>query len=156
MNNLGTKALKVYLDTADSDSIPLHAVGSEIYSWVIVNLSLSLSLKKYILPVEQTINPGTQYVLYFAPWDFTTNVYADDYRDMEWIGSDAYADGKAVANNNGTWSVSDSGNLDLNFETFGCPSATTTSTSTTSTTSSTSTSSSTTQTWPYFISAGLV
>jgi len=109
-------------------------------------------MKKYYLSDPLSVIVGNQYCLYLAPWNTTTDSYADDYRDLHWKNANVYGDGNAIVNSGGTWAISDSGNLDMNFETYACLNSilsTSTSTSTTSststTTSSTTTSSSTTQ-----------
>lgn len=102
---VGTKGLKVYIDTADANSIPTHAVGSELYSFVISNADLSSDFKIYSLPKPLTLTVGVQYCFYLAPWDTSTNLYADDYADMQFTGtSTAYANGKEITNTNGVWS----------------------------------------------------
>lgn len=117
--NLGSQGIKVYIDTADVNSLPLHAVGSELYSFVIPFSQLSASLTKYNLPVLLPVTPGVQYVFYLAPWNTTTNSYQDDYQDAWFQTADVYPRGKSPINTNGTWAVSDTGNLDMNFKTYG-------------------------------------
>lgn len=117
--NVGIQGIKVYIDTADVDSIPLHAVGSEIYSFVIPNSLLSSNFKRYMLPIELAVTPGTQYCFYLAPWSTSTDTYTDDYQDMTWTNSNPYSGGKPIINTAGTWAVSDSGNLDALFDTWG-------------------------------------
>lgn len=109
---------KVYIDTADSNSIPDHAVGSELYSYIIPNADLSASMKKYPLPVEQTLTIGAQYCFYIAPWDSSSDAYANDYRDYRWYQGNPYSGGKPIVYAGG-WSVSDGGNLDMKFQTYG-------------------------------------
>lgn len=115
----GSKGIKIYIDTADADSIPTHAVGSELYSFTVTNASITGAFQKFTLPVALSVTSGNQYCFYIAPWDTVGNAYADDYADMQWKNSNAYAGGKPIVNNNGTWSVSDSGNLDAYFQTYG-------------------------------------
>lgn len=116
---IGTYGIKVYIDAADSNSIPLHAPGSELYSFVIPNASLSLGLTVYNLPAALNVTPGSQYCFYLAPWDPVGNAYIDDYRDTRWQSSDVYANGKAIRNDNGTWSNEAAGAFDMEFETVG-------------------------------------
>lgn len=117
--NKGSKGIKIYLATADADSIPTQALGSELYSWTVTNATITGAIQKFTLPIPQTLTIGAQYVFYIAPWDTTTDLYADDYQDMVWTPSNVYTGGKPVVNNNGTWSVSDAGNLDAQFKTYG-------------------------------------
>ena len=117
LSGTGSKDVKVYIDTADSNSIPTNSVGSEVYSWTIANASLSASLAKYTAPAEQALTAGSQYCYYLAP--FSSGSYSDDYRDAVWTNSNSYSGGKPIVNSAGTWSVSDSGNLDANFRTYG-------------------------------------
>lgn len=149
LGSVGTQGIKVYIDSA-TGSIPDHSPGAEIYSFTIANATLAASFKKYLLPVPlDGLTPGAQYAFYLAPWNIAGNTYSDDYRDLTWINSNAYLPGDAIVNNAGTWSVSDTGNLDMKFETYACSdSGTTTSSSTSSSTSTstTSTSSSTSKT----------
>ena len=114
----GTYGMKVYIDTADADSIPEHAVGSELYSWEIPNAQLSAPLKKYSLPTPLSVTPATQYCFYLAPWNTTTHAYADDYRDPSWQNANVYANGKPIGYSSGAWWVSDSGNFDMRFEIY--------------------------------------
>jgi hypothetical protein len=120
---LGSKGIKIYVDEADSNSFPVHAVGSELYSFTVPNGSITGSFQKFTLPVLLTgLTPGAQYVFYIAPWDTVGNAYADDYQDMQFKNSNAYADGKAIVwdvDGANTWAVSDGGNLDLYFNTYG-------------------------------------
>lgn len=122
INSVGSRGMKVYIDTADADSLPSHAVGSEVYSFVITNANLSATLNKYTLPAELVVTPEAQYCYYLAPWNTTTDVYADDYRDAKWKNSNGYARGKPIvfANWSGSaFAVGDGGNLDANFRTYG-------------------------------------
>jgi hypothetical protein len=112
------QGMKVYLDTADVNSIPTHAVGSELYSFTINISNLHTGYHIYQLPVAQTLNTGSQYCLYFAPWDTGNNSYSDDYRNFRWQNEDIYASGKAIINTDGTWIYSDFGNLDMQFATY--------------------------------------
>jgi len=118
MYSTGTQGMKVYIDTADIDSAPEHTVGSELYSWTIPNSQLSTALTKYSLPTPLAITPTTQYCFYLAPWNTTTNVYADDYRDPGWQNANVYANGKPIGYSSDVWWVSDSGNLDMRFEIY--------------------------------------
>lgn len=114
LTSLGSKGVKVFIYAGTTDSIP---TGSELYSFTIANGSLSTGLTKYTLPTPLTLTVGNQYCFYLAPWDTSSNTYSDDYRDLQWKNSDEYSAGKPIAYN-GSWSVSDSGNLDMHFETY--------------------------------------
>jgi hypothetical protein len=118
MISQGSKGLKVYLYAADSSGLP---TGSELYSFVIANAQVSTSFKQYRLPVAQTLTPGNRYCFYLAPWDTSGDAYSDDYRDLRHVNSSTYSSNYAIVNNNGTWSQSDSGDLDMWFETYGRP-----------------------------------
>ncbi|MDE1867960.1 MAG: hypothetical protein KGI08_09670, partial [Thaumarchaeota archaeon] len=50
----GTSDIKVYIDTA-SANVPDHAVGSELYSWIIPNASIVNGYSTYDLPVPLTL-----------------------------------------------------------------------------------------------------
>lgn len=117
--NKGSKGIKIYIDEADSDSKPIHAVGSEIYSFTVANADITGAFQKFTLPVEQTLTIGNQYCFYIAPWDTVANAYADDYQDMNHKNADVYASGKPIKYESGVWSVSDGGNLDMYFQTYG-------------------------------------
>jgi hypothetical protein len=117
--NKGTLGIKIYIDTADVDSIPTNAVGSELYSFVVPNSKITGGFQIFQLPQQLPVTVGAQYCFYIAPWDTATNAYGEDYQDMLWTASDPYAGGKPIVNTAGTWAVSDGGNLDAMFETFG-------------------------------------
>jgi Na+-transporting NADH:ubiquinone oxidoreductase subunit NqrE len=119
----GSKGIKIYIDTADANSFPTHAVGSELYSFTVTNASITGSFQKFTLPTLLTgLTIGAQYVFYIAPWDTGTDLYADDYQDMQFRNANVYAGGKAIVwdvDGANTWAVSDAGNLDLYFNTYG-------------------------------------
>lgn len=126
--NKGSKGIKIYLDEADTNSLPIHAVGSEIYSWEVTNASITGNYQKFTLPVEQNLTIGNRYCFYIAPWDTSTHAYADDYQDAVWKNSDVYAGGKPIvfANWSGSaWAVGDDGALDMYFSTWGNEAAST-------------------------------
>lgn len=116
LTSKGSLGMKVFIYAGTTDSIP---TGSELYSFTITNANLSTGLTKYTLPTPLSLTVGNQYCFYLAPWNTETDSYSDDYRDLQWKNSDEYSAGKPIVNNNGTWAVSDSGNLDMHFETYG-------------------------------------
>jgi len=113
--NKGSYGIKIFLYAADSDSIP---TGGEIYSWEVANGDITGNFQKFTLPVEQTLTIGNRYCFYIAPWDTSAHEYHDDYQDADWKNANVYSDGKAIQYFGG-WSVSDSGNLDMHFQTYG-------------------------------------
>lgn len=116
MNDLGSKGMKVYIDTADANSLPNNGIGGELYSWEIVNADLSSSFKEYVLPVPLALTGGVRYIFYLAPWDTSSHAYSDDYRNMDWATSNPYADGRGTKLESGVWQTD--GGLDLHFDTF--------------------------------------
>lgn len=112
-----TYGLKAYIDTADANSIPDHAVGSELYSWEITVEELA-TWGPFTLPVPFPTTSGTQYVFYLAPWNTTTHAYVDNYRSQVYKNSNIYADGYAVKYESAAWGVSDAGNLDAKFSLY--------------------------------------
>jgi len=119
LTSVGTYGIKVYIDSADGDSIPDHNPGSELYSWTIENGDIGVdALTKYNLPTPLQVTPSSQYCFYLAPWNTSTNTYTDDYRDLVWQNQDVYSGGVAVVNTNGVWTVSDSGSLEMKFEIY--------------------------------------
>lgn len=112
-----TYGVKVYIDTADANSIPEHAIGGELYSWEITEAELAGGAV-YTLPVPLATTAAQQYVVYLAPWNTSTHAYVDNYRDMVFRNANVYADGYAVVNTGGSWTVSDSGNLDMKFSLY--------------------------------------
>lgn len=123
LRNKGSQGIKIYIDTADSNSIPTNAPGSELYSFTVTNAQIvSGAFQRFVLPKPLAVTPGNQYAFYIAPWNTSTDAYADDYADMQWKNSNVYASGKPIvwdAAGAGTFVVSDAGNLDAYFETWG-------------------------------------
>lgn len=114
------KGLKVYIDNADTNSFPIHSPEEALYSFVIPNAELNGgALTKYDLPIPQEVTPGAQYVFYLAPWDENTDLYSDDYADARWYNDDVYANGKPIYYQGGSWNISDLGDFDMYFETYG-------------------------------------
>lgn len=114
------KGLKVYIDNADGDSFPIHTPEEALYSFVIPNADLDGgSLTKYDLPIPLEVTPNAQYVFYLAPWDEGTDSYSDDYADARWYNVDIYSRGKPIVYSGGGWSVTDLGDFDMYFETYG-------------------------------------
>lgn len=91
---------------------------TDIYSFTIAyNQYTQNKYNRFTLPAAVTgLSVGTKYCIYFAPWNTSTNAYADYYRDLKWSNSDADYAGKAIRNDNGTWSVES--NLQLYFQLF--------------------------------------
>lgn len=116
LEHVGSTDLRIFIDTAKEDSTPEHGVGGEIFSFTIPNSELKKGMTKYCLPKELNVIHGRKYVMYFAPYN---GQYCDDYRDMLWSLNNPYDGGKGVVNINGEWSVSDWGNIDLQFKTYG-------------------------------------
>lgn len=118
-DGFNNKGLKVYIDTADSNSFPLHAPEDALYSFVIPNADLDGgTLKKYDLPIPLEVTPNVQYVFYMAPWDEVTDEYSDDYSDARWYNVDIYDRGKPIVYQGG-WQVTDLGDFDMYFRTYG-------------------------------------
>ncbi|MEK7165593.1 MAG: hypothetical protein AAB874_02175, partial [Patescibacteria group bacterium] len=105
--------LRVFIDTADSDSIPEHGIDGAVFSFTIPNSELKEGMNKYDLPEEFPVVFGTQYVGYFAPYKNGSD--CDDYRNTKWGSDNPYSGGKGVVNINGCWVVSDisSGTIDM-------------------------------------------
>jgi hypothetical protein len=114
--DLPSIGIKVYIDTADANSIPTHAVGSELYSFVIPQSQVINAFQRFNLPEPLIVTPGNQYCFYLAPWNTGSNAYADDYRDCHGSSSQQYANGKEITNTNGSWSNE---NLSFMFEIYG-------------------------------------
>lgn len=92
--DVGVNDVKVYIDSTVS-GLPEHAVGSELYSWIIPVAQLT-TYGVYDLPVSLKLQPGKQYCFYLAP--FSGGVYSDDYRDAHGV-----AGGSAEITNAGSW-----------------------------------------------------
>lgn len=122
INSTGSKGMKVFIDTADSNSFPTHAFETgALASFVIPNSSLTTNLKRFNLPVPLAVTPGNQYCFYLEPWDTSTDTYADDYRDWDSSVGNPYASGKQAQYDPTApgWLNNDSGNADSVFETYG-------------------------------------
>ena len=114
---VGFTDIRVFIDTAKDDSTPEHDIDGAIFSFTIPNSELEEGKKKYVLPEEINLEQGKKYVVYFAP--YKNEEYCDDYRDMVWSLGNPYCGGDGVVNINGCWSVSDWGDIDLQFKTYG-------------------------------------
>lgn len=117
LEKVGFADLRVFIDTAKEDSTPEHDINGALFSFTIPNSELKEGMTKYSLPKELNVVHGKKYVMYFAP--YKNGEYCDDYRDMVWSLSNPYDGGKGVMNINGEWSISDWGNIDLQFKTYG-------------------------------------
>lgn len=106
----GSKGVKVYLDTA-SANVPDNAVGSELYSFTIPNSALTNGYAVYDLPVPLALTSGTKYCFYIAPWNTTTDLYADEYEDSHGVTGGSLE----ITNNNGVWSNE---NLTYHYATY--------------------------------------
>lgn len=106
----GAKDTKVYLDTA-SANVPDHAVGSELYSWIIPNASLVDSYGVYDLPTPLALTVGTKYCFYLAP--FSGGSYSDEYMDNHGVAS-----GSVEMTYNGGWFNE---NLTFHYATYMAP-----------------------------------
>lgn len=102
--------VKVYIDTTTSH-LPTHAVGSELYSWIIPNAQIPGGYKVFQLPTPLTLTVGTEYCFYLAP--FSGGVYTDDYHDCH--GINTTPGGQEITNNNGSWANE---TLTFHFATF--------------------------------------
>ena len=100
----GSQGIKVYIDTVDGSNLPAHGVGSELYSFTITNANVIDEYGEYAVPVPPTLTAGTKYCIYLAPWNTSSDVYADDYRDMRGIASIS-GGVTEITNNNGSWST---------------------------------------------------
>jgi hypothetical protein len=107
--NKGSQGVKVYFDTVVSNA-PEHAVGSELYSFTIPNASLVNGYGEYTLPVPLPVTAGVVYCFYLAPWNTSSNVYQDDYQDVQGISS-----GTEITYNGG-WSTE---NLSFRYRIYG-------------------------------------
>ena len=120
----GSHGIKIFLDTANASSIPDHNEAGAIYAWTVPNASITGVTQKFTLPVEQTLTIGAQYVFYISPWNTGTDAYVNDYTDMTWRAANVYAGGGPIQYTvAGGWTVSDFGNLDAYFKTYGNESA---------------------------------
>lgn len=104
----GTTDIKVYIDSTTSH-VPTHAVGSELYSFTITNANLVTNYSTYDLPTPLTLNVGTEYCFYLAP--FVSGAYSDDYQDVHGVSSGTLE----MTNNNGVWSNE---NLTFHYATY--------------------------------------
>src|SRR3989344_6017499 len=117
LKQAGFTDLRVFIDTAEEDSTPEHDINGAIFSFTIPNSELKEGITKYNFPEDFNVTPGDKYVVYFAP--YKNGEYCDDYRDMVWSLGNPYNGGDGVVNVNGRWSVSDWGDIDLQFKTYG-------------------------------------
>ena len=113
---------RVWIDTANANSEPANGVGGIGGSTLVTNATLNTSaLTKYTLSSTVNVTVGNQYVVCFAPWNTTLNVYASSYQDWRSSVSNPYANGRSV--NLDTLYASpnapDSGNMDIQFEIYG-------------------------------------
>lgn len=93
--------IKVYIDTVDGSNNPAHAIGSELYSWVIPVASITGGYQVFDLPVPLAgIVNGTKYCFYLAP--FSGGVYADDYHDCHGIAATT-GGVTEITNSAGSW-----------------------------------------------------
>ncbi len=107
--------LKVYIDTVDGSNFPAHAVGSELYSWIIANASIPGGYTVFDLPTPLAgLVSGTKYCFYTAPWHATLDQYADDYKDNQGLNS-VSGGVTEITNTNGTWSTE---NLTFNYAVY--------------------------------------
>lgn len=119
INSVGINDLKVYVDTADVNSIPTHSVANALYSFTIPKATLAAAYKKYSLPVPLPVTTGTQYVFYWVPWDIASNTIQVEQRDFLWRNADVYPrGGPVVTGDDEVFVVSDGGALDLKFEVY--------------------------------------
>ncbi len=100
--------IKVYIDTTSSNQ-PAHAVGSELYSWIIPAAAISGGYQVFDLPVPLPLTVRTQYCFYLAP--FSGGVYTDDYHDCHGLNGGTVE----ITNNNGVWSNE---NLTFHYATY--------------------------------------
>lgn len=109
--NKGSKGIKVYFDTVDGSNLPAHAVGSELYSFVITNANVVNGYGEYTLPTPLPVTSGTKYCFYLAPWD---TAYVDDYADCNGINS--ISGGVAeITSTAGSWATEE---LTFNYKTY--------------------------------------
>lgn len=113
----------VWIDDADTNFFPLGAVFTGIggYTEIPTGTLVTGALTKYTLASPVNLTIGNRYVLCFAPVNTTTHAWAASYND--WISSisNPYANGRRVHLNGSFASPSapDSGNSDIQFETYG-------------------------------------
>lgn len=117
---------RVWIDTCDANSNPANGVGGIGGSTLITNAQINTSgLTKYALASPVTLILGNKYVMVFAPWDTVNNIWANSYHD--WLSSTAnpyapssFSGAKRVHldNNFANPSAPDSGNDDIQFETY--------------------------------------
>lgn len=108
----GSLGLKVYIDTVDGSNLPVHAFGSELYSWEITNASVVNLYGEYDLPVPQTLVAGTKYCFYIAPWNTSTHLYQDDYQDAHGVNSGSLE----ITYNTVSWTIENG--LTWNYKTY--------------------------------------
>jgi len=111
--NLGSTDIKCYLDSSSSGTAPDHAVGSELYSFIIPNASLVNGFGTYNLPTPLPLTVGQQYCFYLAT--FIGGVYTDDYQDCHGINTPGGVGGGQITNN-GSWFAEN--NIEFHFATY--------------------------------------
>jgi len=112
--NKGVTDLKVYFDTVDGSNLPAHSVGSELYSFTIPHADVVDEYGEYELPVPLAVTSGTKYCFYIAPWNISTNSYADGYQDLRGLSS-VSGGVTEITNNNGSWTAE---SLTLQYKTY--------------------------------------
>lgn len=113
---------KVWIDAADASFFPTGAVGVGIGGATeITNAQLTTgSLVLYNLASQVSLTPGNRYIVMFAPWNTTTHAWAASYNDWTTSVSNPYANGRRIHGDTAftTFDAPDSGNADLQFETW--------------------------------------
>ena len=114
----------VWIDAADASYFPTGTVFVGVGGFTeITNAELTTgSLVKYTLTTPATgLTPGNRYVICFAPYNTTTNAWAAEYIDWRASVSNPYANGRRVHGDAAfsNWIAPDSGNADIQFQTYG-------------------------------------
>jgi len=118
----GDIGYKIWIDEADSNSVPLNGVGGIGGVTLLANADIVTGVTtKYALTTPVNLVAGNQYVICFAPWNLVTDTWANNYHDWRCSVANPYANGKRAHGNTAytTWSAPDNGNADLLFETWG-------------------------------------
>jgi hypothetical protein len=113
----------VWIDNADSSSHPTGTVGVGIGGETeILNADLVTgALTRYTLTTSVSLTIGNRYVICIAPWNTTTHAFSADYQDFTSSTSNPYANGRRAHGDTAytSWTDIDSGNADLQFQTWG-------------------------------------
>lgn len=138
MKSTGSKGMRISIGETVGGLPPSTATTSPLCQQIYTNGQLVTGFQRYELDTPCSVTPETEYYMIFEPWNTTTNLYENDYRDMG-FEPDSYADGKGLEKGGATAWTSTNSN-ELQFETYSLQTITAeASTSTATTTDSTGT-----------------